>query len=226
MKGYSRYFWVIHFIGDIFLINISFLLIYYLKFETFNLLFKYRSLLIIFNANWILVALSLELYGLKRLKRLDRVLYNLFKAFVFNIFIISAILFSLKASEYSREHLYITYIFLFVLILFWRYAAIKLIYLYRKSGFNYNRVIIIGGTEVAQQLYTYFISDDALGVQIKGVFTDDDISFSINDSIKLAGLNKFKDFALANNIDEIYYTMPLTYTQEITSIIDFVSAIV
>jgi putative colanic acid biosysnthesis UDP-glucose lipid carrier transferase len=221
MKGYSRYFWVIHFIGDIFLINISFLLIYYLKFETFNLLFKYRSLLIIFNANWILVALSLELYGLKRLKRLDRVLYNLFKAFVFNIFIISAILFSLKASEYSREHLYITYIFLFVLILFWRYAAIKLIYLYRKSGFNYNRVIIIGGTEVAQQLYTYFISDDALGVQIKGVFTDDDISFSINDSIKLAGLNKFKDFALANNIDEIYYTMPLTYTQEITSIIDF-----
>ena len=56
---------------------------YYLKFETIDFSDKYRFLLIIFNANWILVALSLKLYELKRLKRLDRVLFNLFKAFVF-----------------------------------------------------------------------------------------------------------------------------------------------
>ncbi len=139
MKGYSRYFWVIHFIGDIFLINMSFILMYYLKFETINFLDKYRFLLIIFNANWILVALSLKLYELKRLKRLDRILYSLFRAFFFNALIISAILFSLKASEFSREHLYATYVLLFVFILLWRYSCIKLIYFYRKSGFNYNR---------------------------------------------------------------------------------------
>ena len=130
MKGYSRYFWFLHFLGDVFFINISFILMYYLKFETIDFSDEYRFLLIIFNANWILVALSLKLYELKRLKRLDRILFNLFKAFAFNAFIISAVLFSLKASEFSREHLYATYGLLFVLIILWRYSAIKLIYLY------------------------------------------------------------------------------------------------
>ena len=85
MKGYSRYFWFIHFIGDVFFINIAFILTYYIKFETIDFSDKYRFLFIIFNAVWILVALMLKLYELNRIIRLDRILYNLFKAFVFNV---------------------------------------------------------------------------------------------------------------------------------------------
>ena len=221
MKGYSQYFWIIHFIGDLFIVNFAFLLTYYLKFETLMFSDKYKFLFIIFNAIWILVALLLNLYKLKRLRRLDRVLFNLFKAFIFNAFIISAILFSLKASEFSREHLYATYVLLFALIMLWRYSAIKLIYLFRKSGFNYKRVIIIGGSEVANQLYTYFISDDVLGIRVKGIFSDTDISFDVKDNIRKAGLDELESFALDNEIDEIYYSMPLTYTQKIKSLVDF-----
>ena len=221
MKGYSRYFWAIHFIGDIIVVNFSFLLTYYLKFESLMFSDKYKFLFIIFNAVWILVALFLKLYELKRLRRLDRILFNLFKAFVFNAFIISTILFSLKASEFSREHLYATYVLLFALIMLWRYSAIKLIYLYRKSGYNYKRIIIIGGGEVANQLYTYFMSDDVLGVRIKGVFSDTTISFDIKDKIQSGGLDNFEAFAIDNEIDEIYYTMPLTYTKKIKALVDF-----
>jgi putative colanic acid biosysnthesis UDP-glucose lipid carrier transferase len=205
------------------LINISFILMYYLK-DKLEMPFSdsYKFLLIIFNGNWILVALSLKLYELKRIKRLDRVLYNLFKAALINGLALSAILFALNEdSPFSREHLYATYGLLFVLILLWRYSAIKLIYLYRKSGFNYKRVIIIGAAEVAKQLYTYFISDDVLGVRVKGVFADSDISFDIKENIKSGGLDEFEAFALDNEIDEIYYTMPLTYTQKITDLVNF-----
>ena len=221
MKGYSQYFWAIHFIGDLFVVNFAFLLTFYLKFETLMLSDKYKFLFIIFNAIWILVSLLLQLYELKRLRRLDRILFNLFKAFIFNAFIISAILFSLKASEFSREHLYATYMLLFALIMLWRYSAIKLIYIFRKSGFNYKRVIIIGGGEVAEQLYTYFMSDDVLGVRVKGVFSDSTISFDIKDKIKSGNLDEFEAFALDKEIDEIYYTMPLTYTQKIKALVDF-----
>ena len=89
---------------------------YYIKFGTIDLSDKYRSLFVIFNSIWILVALLVKLYELKRLTRLDRILYNLIKSFVFNAFIISAILFSFKVSDFSREHLYATYLMLFVLI--------------------------------------------------------------------------------------------------------------
>jgi len=221
MKGYSKYFWFIHFIGDILFINIAFILMYYLKFDSIDFSDKYRFLLIIFNANWILVALMLKLYELKRIIRLDKVLFNLFKAFGFNVLIITAVLFSLKQSEFSREHLYATYLMLFGLIMCWRYLSIKLIKLYRKSGYNYSRVVIVGGGEVAQQLNDYFNSDDVLGVRLLGVFSDSDFSFEIKDSVKTGTLDSLEQFALKNYIDEIFYTMPLTYTKKIKGLVDF-----
>ncbi len=221
MKGYSKYFWFIHFIGDILFINIAFILIYYLKFDSIDFSDKYRFLLIIFNANWILVALMLKLYELQRIMRLDKVLFNLFKAFGFNVLIITAVLFSLKQSEFSREHLYATYLMLFALIMFWRYLSIKLIKLYRKSGYNYSRVVIVGGGEVAQQLNDYFNSDDVLGVRLLGVFSDSDFSFEIKDSVKTGTLGSLEKFALKNDIDEIFYTLPLTYTKKIKGLVDF-----
>jgi putative colanic acid biosynthesis UDP-glucose lipid carrier transferase len=221
MKGYSKYFWFIHFIGDILCINIAFILMYYLKFESIDFSDKYRFLLIIFNANWILVALMLKLYELNRIMRLDKVLFNLFKAFGFNVLIITAILFSLKQSSFSREHLYATYFMLFGLIMLWRYLTIKLIKLYRKSGYNYSRVVIVGGGEVAQQLNDYFNSDDVLGVRLLGVFSDSDFSFEIKDSVKTGTLDSIEQFALKNDVDEIFYTMPLTYTKKIKGLVDF-----
>ena len=221
MKGYSKYFWFIHFVGDIFFINLAFIFIYVLKFDTIDFSDKYRFLIIIYNAVWILVALMLQLYEIHQLKRLDRILFNLFKAFSFNALIISAVLFSLKASEFSREHLYTTYFLLFGLIMFWRYLAIQLIKLYRKSGFNYSRVIIVGGGEVAQQLNSYFHSDDVLGVRLVGVFSDTAISFDTKDGVVSGDLEALELFALKNDIDEIFYAMPLTYTKKIKDLIDF-----
>lgn len=221
MKGYSRYFWFIHFIGDILFINIAFIFMYFMKFESIDFSDKYRFLIIIFNAIWILVALMLKLYELKRIMRLDKVLFNLFKAFLFNALIISAILFSLKVSDFSREHLYATYLMLFGLIMFWRYISIKLIKLYRKSGYNYKRVIILGGGEVAQQLNDYFNSDDVLGVRLEGIFSDSSISFNLKEGVKSGTLVDFEQFALKNDVDEIFYTLPLTYTKKIKDLKNF-----
>ena len=221
MKGYSRYFWFIHFMGDVFFINLSFILMYVYKFDTIDFSDKYRFLIIIYNSVWILVALVLQLYQLKQLKRLDQILFNLLKAFLLNALIISAMLFSLKASDFSREHLYATYFLLVFLIIFWRYLAIKLIQIYRKSGYNYSRVVILGGGEVAEQLNNYFNSDDILGVRLEGVFSNSNISFKINENIKSGKLSSFEEFALENNIDEVFYTLPLTNTNEIKELIDF-----
>ena len=194
---------------------------YVLKFETIDFSDKYRFLIIIYNAVWILVALMLQLYELKQLKRLDQILFNLFKAFAFNILILTAILFSLKASDFSREHLYYTYFLLFGFIMFWRYLAIQLIKLYRKSGYNYSRVVIIGGGEVAQQLNNYFNSDNVLGVKLMGIFSDTEISFKTKEGIVSGDLEDLELFALKNDIDEIFYTLPLTHTKKIKDLVDF-----
>ena len=220
MRGYSRYFWFIHFLGDLILINFSFLLSHYYKFGSLIEDDRYFFLLLIFNFIWIFTAFILDLYAIKRLRRVDRILFNLMRAGVINIFAIAALLFSLNDdSPFSREHLYYTYILAFILVLFWRYLSIKLIFLYRKQGYNYDKVLIVGGGDTAKDLYDYIFSDDILGVKLLGIFSDSKPTF--NTKVYTANFNEVKNFSLENEIDEIYYTLPLTNTNDIQDLVDF-----
>jgi len=220
MKGYSKYFWFIHFLGDIILINIAFLSAFYYKFSSLNLDDKYIFLLLVFNFIWIFIAFMLNLYAIKRISRIDRILFNLIRAGIINGFALAAILFSLSSdSPFSREHLYLTYAGVFILVLIWRYTSVKLIYLYRRHGYNYDRVLIVGGGDVAQGLHDYFFSDDILGFKLLAVFSDNTLSFKSN--VKTGKLDEINTFAIENEIDEIYYTLPLTYTEKIKNLVDF-----
>ena len=220
MKGYSRYFWFIHFLGDIILINFAFLCSYFYKFGSLISDDRYTFLLLIFNFIWMFTAFILDLYAIKRISRIDRILLNLLKAGFINVFVLAAILFSLNDdSPFSREHLYYTYAGVFSLVLIWRYTSVKLIYLYRRYGYNYDRVIIIGGGEVAKGLNDYFFSDNILGFKLLGIFSD--ISISFNTNVNIGDLSVIKQFALDNEIDEIYYTRALTNTEEIKDLVDF-----
>ena len=193
---------------------------YVYKFETIDFSDNYRFLLLIYNAVWILVSLALQLYELSQLKRINKILFNLFKAFGFNILILAAVLFSLKASEFSREHLLYSYALLFVFIFLWRYISIQLIILYRKLGYNYSSVVIIGGENTAEQLYNYCNSNDGLGIKLMGIFSDTEISFEFKEGVKSGRLEDLERFALKNDIDEIFYTMPLN-KEEIKDLVDF-----
>lgn len=194
---------------------------YVYKFETIDFSDNYRFLLLFYNAVWIIVSLALQLYELSQLKRINKILFNLFKAFGFNILILAAVLFSLKASEFSREHLLYTYALLFVFIFLWRYISIQLIILYRKLGYNYSSVVIIGGENTAEQLYNYCNSNDGLGIKLMGIFSDTEISFEFKEGVKSGRLEDLEQFALKNGIDEIFYTMPLTHTKKIKDLVDF-----
>ncbi len=145
----------------------------------------------------------------------------MFKAALINGLALSAILFSLKASTFSREHLYATYAFSFGAVLIWRILALRLIYLFRKSGFNYKRVILVGGGHVAKQIYNYINKKDVFGIRLLGIFSDNAISFDIKDSLKQGNFEELESFAIKNDVDEIYYTLPLTYTAKIKELISF-----
>ena len=75
--------------------------------------------------------------------------------------------------------------------------------------------------EVAKQLNNYFNSDTVLGIRLIAVFSDNEIKFSLKEDIKTGKIDDIYDFSWYNNIDEIFYTMPLTYTKKIKSLVDF-----
>jgi len=220
MRGYSRFFWFIHFFGDLVLINFSFSASYYYKFGSLITDDRYFFLLLIFNFIWMFTAFMLDLYAIKRLRRVDRILFNLIRACISNVFALAAILFSLNDdSPFSREHLYYTYLGVFILVLLWRYISIKLIFLYRRYGYNFDRVLIVGGGDVAKGLHDYFFSDDILGIKLLGIFSDKKPIFKTD--ISIDSIDRIKDFSIENEIDEIYYTLPLTNTEDIQDLVDF-----
>jgi len=72
-----------------------------------------------------------------------------------------------------------------------------------------------------QQLNNYFDSDDVLGVRLLGIFSDSPVLFNTKETVCVSDLSDFEQFVLKNNIDEIFYTMPLTYTRKIKNLVDF-----
>ena len=93
--------------------------------------------------------------------------------------------------------------------------------IYRRSGYNYSNVVIVGGGGVAHQLYNYFSTDDVLGVKILAIFFDKNIDFNLKDNIVQSNLDKINEFVIEHNVDEIYYTLPLTNTNRIKSLVEF-----
>ena len=113
----SRKMWLFLGFGDLIRINLTFFVAYHLKFGTCQILEKYIALLFVFNFAWIVIAALFKLYQFSRVTYLENIIYNLLKANIIHLLVITSFLFSMKASTFSREQLMYTYLFSFFLII-------------------------------------------------------------------------------------------------------------
>ena len=109
-----------------------------------------------FNLLWGIVAFGLRIYDISRVTSLEKVVINLFKSVFLHAILIAAMIFSLKGYYYSRLYMLIMYIVFPVLLFGWRMLALYLLEKYRESGYNYRKVVIVGGGKVGAQVYDFF----------------------------------------------------------------------
>lgn len=102
---------------------------------------------------------------------------------------------------------YFTYYgMLIVALVVWSLASRRLIKNYRRRGYNYKRVVIIGTNATARRLYDQMLSDPGFGYKIMGFF---DREWRPDFVGRYCGtLDSLDAFVKANAIDQIYYTMP------------------
>lgn len=95
--------------------------------------------------------------------------------------------------------------FAFTLGLWW-ITSRKLIKAYRSKGYNYRRIIVIGGGAVGVRLMNELESDLGYGYRLMGFFDDN----RKNRSVKgyKGGLNEIEPFLKDNVIDEMYCAIP------------------
>lgn len=190
-------------LGDIFQLCFSFLLSYRLFFYTIDISEKYLFLLIILCLSWLLIGSFFRLFDYDRAARTEIMLSNLFKAFIVNILMITTLLFTLKANTFSRDYLFLTLFFAFVFLIIWRAFSVLLIKNYRKLGYNYKNVIIIGTGNISSKLHQFF-SKKEHGYQLLAIFNG-----KINPknfSCPCYSVDELESFCENNSVEEIYYT--------------------
>ena len=190
-------------LGDVFHLCFSFLLSYRLVFYTIDISEKYLFLLIILCLSWLLIGSFFRLFDYGRAARTELMLSNLLKAFIVNGLMITTFLFTLKANTFSRDYLYLTLFFAFLSLIIWRVFSVLLIKNYRKLGYNYKNVVIIGSGNISSRLHQFF-SKKEHGYNLLAIFNG-----KINQKnfkCPFYSVDELESFCENNSVEEIYYS--------------------
>jgi Undecaprenyl-phosphate glucose phosphotransferase len=206
-------------IGDIFHLNLSFFLSYYFKFGNFHFSDNYIFLLVIFNFSWIAISNVLSLYKIDRLFKLESVIGKTFIAISIHLLVLTAFLFLIKGSFFSREQIAYTFLLFTILLHSWRIFSLYLLKRYRKLGYNSSNVVIVGENKTAVELYNFFKNDNTKGFKVLSIFSMSKPDYKFD--CQILKIDSLESFCIENNISEIYFTLSYNDADLMSDLISF-----
>ena len=153
----------------------------------------------------------------KRVVYADRVLVEVVKSVLMHVAIFVTLLSFLDLTETSWQVIARFYLLFFVGLSLWWIGSRKLIKAYRTRGFNYKRIVVIGGGTVGIRLMEELQSDQGYGYRIMGFFDDNPRARSV--AGYKGNLDAVEDFVKDNLIDEMYCTVPDNDNQNVSRMI-------
>jgi putative colanic acid biosysnthesis UDP-glucose lipid carrier transferase len=219
---YSRFIKRLHSLGDTLLLNLAFLLSDFIqngRIDTFDNV-ELLSMLMVFNLTWFATVITFKLYEIYRVTQIDQVIRNLTIAFLLHVLLIFSFIVILKYYDISRKQILQAYLIFIGFILLYRVVFLKSLKMYRRLGFNYRRVIIIGAGPVGNDLYEFFTSDHSLGYRFLGFFDDQPEKCYHTEKV-IGTLEEAEAFALDNRVDEIYCALPDSAGEKIRHFLQF-----
>ena len=115
-------------------------------------------------------------------------------------------IFLLQDKYFSRELFLINGLLIFFAIPTSRYFLLEIIRTYRKQGYNYRRVIVVGSGPAARSMYDFITSGVVSGLRFKGFFVNE-IQSDIPANLVEGKAADVIDYCLKEGIDEIYYAL-------------------
>lgn len=223
-NGRSRLLQAIQLAGDFALLNTAFLIAYYFKIG--DLHFgklegipdgAYTSLWATLNIAWLISALVFEIYELSRVSDYIVTITAVAKTLVLHVFLITAFIVIRKSYYYSREVLLNTYVLGALGLVFWRSSLVFVLREYRRLGFNFRRVVLVGYGDLSRTMEDFFEQHREYGFKFMGIFDDK----APRSNEVLGTVEDVKDYALANKVDEIYCSLPYMTNAQVNDLIEF-----
>lgn len=215
---YSKFINTLQVLGDLLVLNLAFLCAYYAKFEALDVLSRpnYFELFAFYNFSWLLLSALYQPYKISRTERLAKVLRRQLNLVVIHLLLITAFFVIGKAYYYSREQIMLTYISFALLDFLWKTSFFYTLRMYRKQGFNYRNVVIMGYGTLAEDLIAYFRVHPEFGYRFIGAFDNQRTGNRI-----MGKMNDLKKFVTENQVDEIYCCLPYVRYTKVKELVDF-----
>jgi putative colanic acid biosynthesis UDP-glucose lipid carrier transferase len=215
---YSHFLNTLQILGDLLVLNLAFLCAYYAKFQVMDLLLRpnYLELFAFYNVSWLLLSALYQPYKISRTDRLAKVLRRQLNLIIIHLLLITAFFVLGKAYYYSREQIMLTYIAFAVLDFAWKSSFFYSLRMYRKQGFNYRNVVIMGYGELAEDLIAYFRAHPEFGYRFIGAFDNKKTGNRI-----MGKMDDLKKFITENQVDEVYCCLPYVRYTKVKELVDF-----
>lgn len=215
---YSRFISIIHIIGDLIALNAAFVLSHLLVDGLTPLasFLAHTELLIFFNVAWLLLNFIFRPYQVGRAEHVIPVLRKHCTLMLFHAILIASHIALTKDYTHFSECIVLTYA-LFALFEFcWKVGFLTALRKYRKKGFNYRNVVIMGYGELAEDLQDYFGMHPEYGFRLLGIFDNQ------RSNSKLMGkMDDLVEFVKSNKVDEIYCCLPYVRYRKVKELVDF-----
>lgn len=209
-------------IGDMVVLNLMFLLVYHEldSFYTKAIDNNLREVLLLLNFCYFFSLYFVPIQLHRSIVYLDKIVQRAFSVISLLIFLFATCLIFLNVGDVLATFLVVYYVSTIVVFSCWRVFVRILLKFYRRKGYNFKRVVIVGAGKNGMELYRAMRDDISSGFNILGFFDD---NLALKDILPsyLGTTDKVEEFAIAKDIDEIYCTLPGTNDEKILRMLNF-----
>lgn len=229
IKDNQKYFNRLHLLLDILIIELSYILSWFLKFKTS--LFDHTGDRLSFNSymmamwgivpGYILLYLAFHMYTSKRVQGRRLEVGNIIKANVLGLMIFLAVLYITREAHFSREMLFIFFVINVFCETGMRMFIRIILHFMRKSGFNMRHILLVGYSRAAEAYIDRIRTFPQWGYQIHGILDDNvPVGTDYNGAKVLGKTDILLDLLAQNNLDEIAITLGLSEYSKLEKLVN------
>ncbi|MDQ0660068.1 undecaprenyl-phosphate glucose phosphotransferase [Paenibacillus sp. W2I17] len=226
----QRFLTQLYIAADFGVIQLSFLLAWWLKFESDLLtnqnplpIEKYMMWSLVYAALAIITGLMSSLYIAKRKKRFVDELWRILQSHGIAFFMLLSLMFFFKEVNISRAYLAMYMIGNVSFTLFYRYIVKVQLKRLRKKGFNRQFVLILGAGSLGKRFYDNLRNYPELGYEVTG-FMDDYRHWDESEQKRykpiLGRIDELEEFLSTHLVDEVILALPLDAHDKYSHIIN------
>ena len=209
-------------VGDMFVLNFVFLFVCNLLGYTYThaIANNHREVLLLLNFCYFFSLYFVPVQLHLSVVFIDKIVQRAFSLVTVLVLLFATCLIFLNVGDLMATFLVVYYVVALVSFALWRVFVRLSLKLYRRKGYNFKRVVIVGAGKNGMELYQVMKDDLSYGFNICGFFDD---NIALKDALPnyLGSTNEVEDYVLKHEIDEIYCTLPGTNDGKIVRLLNF-----